>query len=107
MALVLVRSCDNVRKDCFVEEEPMPGPHEPFRVTRAYIPGRVGTTGAIEIVHDARSFSTPCEVFRHGDGINLRIYGREGSVEWDLDASEFLNALATAKHVAEESDSPP
>ena len=90
-----------------MKREVDPGPHEPIRVVHAYVPGRVGTTGAIEIIHDAGSISFPCEVFRHGDGINLRIYGQDGSVEWDMDASEFLDALATARNIAEESDSLP
>lgn len=104
---MVVLTSNDERKDRLVEEELDPGPHDPIRVSRGYVPGRVGTTGLIEIVHNDRSFSAPCEVFRHGDGINLRIYGREGSVEWDFDASEFLNALESARRIAEESDSPP
>ena len=107
MNSVVVLSRKDVRKDRFVGDELDAGLHDPIRVARAYVPGRVGTTGSIEIAHNARSFSTPCEVFRHGDGFNLRIYGREGSVEWDFDASEFLKALESARRIAEESDSPP
>jgi hypothetical protein len=90
-----------------VEDAVNPRWQDALKVWHAYVPERVGTTGSIDIIHNESEISSPCEVFRHGDGILLRIYSRDGSVAWDLDALEFSTALSSAIVIAEENDSPP
>jgi hypothetical protein len=89
-------------------EEPNSSPRETIRIVRAYVPGRVGTTGQIVLFEDdGQGISIPCEVFRDGDGITLRIYSQKGSADWEFNVAEFADALESARRIAEESDSPP